>query len=199
MEQIISLSEETQYNEILQQAVGFIETARAKVARTVVGASNEMHWNIGQLLYERKLDSKHGDAVVKRLSVDLKVRYPDMGMSVRNLWDMKRFYVRFCNSDSKVRQAVALLPWWNINKLITEFGNDNEAILYYAEQTIAKKWNRDLMVNAISMEMHKQKSEGSVANNFATTLACGKHWSALSTLGREFIQLLLMPEHLPSL
>ena len=170
MEQIISLSEETQYNEILQQAVGFIETARAKVARTVVGASNEMHWNIGQLLYERKLDSKHGDAVVKRLSVDLKVRYPDMGMSVRNLWDMKRFYVRFCNSDSKVRQAVALLPWWNINKLITEFGNDNEAILYYAEQTIAKKWNRDLMVNAISMEMHKQKSEGSVANNFATTL-----------------------------
>ncbi len=121
MEQIIPLSEETQYNEILQQAVGFIETARAKVARTIVGASNEMHWNIGQLLYERKLDSKHGDSVVKRLSIDLKARYPDMGMSVRNLFYMKRFYTTFCEADTKVQQSVALLPWWNVNKLITKF------------------------------------------------------------------------------
>ena len=170
MEQIISLTEETQYNEILQQAVGFIETARAKVARTIVGASNEMHWNIGQLLYERKLDSKHGDSVVKRLSVDLKARYPEMGMSVRNLWDMKRFYVRFCNSDSKLRQAVAVLPWWNVNRLITKLGNDDEAILFYAQETITKKWDRDSMANAVAMKMHLHQSDANIANNFVTTL-----------------------------
>lgn len=27
---------------------------------------------------------------------------------------------------------------WNINKLIAKLGDDDEAILYYAEQTIAK-------------------------------------------------------------
>ena len=53
-----------------------------------------MHWRIGQLLYERKLEKEHGASVVKHLSVDLKHRYPDMGLSERNLWDMKRFYVR---------------------------------------------------------------------------------------------------------
>ena len=74
-----------------------------------------MHWNIGKLLYERKLENKHGSAVVKHLSIDLKQRYPDMGMSERNLWDMKRFYTRFHISDSKLRQAVAVLPWGHIN------------------------------------------------------------------------------------
>ena len=70
---------------------------------------NEMHWRIGQLLYERKLEKAHGASVVKHLSVDLKNRYPDMGMSERNLWDMKRFYVRFRQSSPKLRQAVVVL------------------------------------------------------------------------------------------
>ncbi len=129
-----------------------------------------MHWEIGKLLYERKLDSKHGDGVVKRLSVDLKSLYPKMGMSERNIWDMKRFYVRFKESSPKLRRAVAVLPWWNINKLIAKIGNDDDAILYYAEQTIAKKWDRDLMVNAINMGLHKQLPNSNISNNFALTL-----------------------------
>lgn len=129
-----------------------------------------MRWEIGKLLYERKLDSKHGDSVVKRLSGDLKAAYPKMGMSVTNLWDMKRYYVRFRESSPKLRHAVGVLPWWNINKLIAKLGDDDEAILYYAEQTIAKKWNRDLMVNAINMGMHTQLPLTNTSNNFALTL-----------------------------
>lgn len=102
MEQISAISEESQYTEILQQAVAVIESARNKAARAIVGSSNEMHWEIGKLLYERKLDSKHGDGVVKRLSADLKATFPKMGMSVTNLWDMKRFYVRFRESSPLV-------------------------------------------------------------------------------------------------
>ncbi len=173
METIISLSSESEYseyNEILRQAVAVIEAARVKVARAAVSSSNEMHWNIGKLLYERKLENKHGSAVVKHLSVDLKQRYPDMGMSERNLWDMKRFYTRFRLSDLKLRQAVAVLPWWNINKLISTFGDDDNAILYYSEQTVAKGWGRDLMVNAIKLKMHESQSIPNASNNFALVL-----------------------------
>lgn len=171
MEQTITLPEESQYNEILRQAVAVIETARSKAASAIVRTSNEMHWEIGKLLYERKLDSKHGDGVVKRLSVDLKAKYPKMGMSVTNLWDMKRFYVRFRESSPKLRQCVGVLPWWNINKLIAKLGDDDDAILYYAEQTIEKKWDRDLMVNAINMRLHKQLPKNNKSNNFAITLS----------------------------
>lgn len=106
METIIITHSDSEYNEILRQAVADIETARSKAARAIVSTSNEMHWRIGQLLYERKLDSKHGDGVVKRLSVDLKAMYPKMGMSVSNLWAMKKYYVRFHLSDPKLQRAL---------------------------------------------------------------------------------------------
>lgn len=170
MEQIISLTEESNYNEILQQAVAVIETARGKAARAIVSISNEMHWRIGQLLYERKLDSAHGDGVVKRLSADLKAMYPKMGMSVSNLWNMKRLYVRFHDSDPKLQQAVGVLPWGHINHLITKFGDDDNSILYYAEKTIQKGWSRALLINAIKLEMHKRQPEVNASNNFAIAL-----------------------------
>ena len=33
-----------------------------------------------------------------------------MGLSPRNLWDMKRFYERYYQVDTKLLQAVAVLP-----------------------------------------------------------------------------------------
>jgi len=34
-----------------------------------------------------------------------------MGLSPRNLWDMKRFYERYHLADEKLRSCVAVLPW----------------------------------------------------------------------------------------
>ena len=68
METVVRIHNESEYNEILQQAVAVIETARGNAARAIVSTSKEMHWRIGQLLYERKLDSAHGAGVVTRLS-----------------------------------------------------------------------------------------------------------------------------------
>ncbi len=166
----ITLHNESEYNEILRQAVAVIEAARNKVARSIVGTSNEMHWEVGKILYERKLDSKHGDSVVKRLSVDLKSAYPKLGMSVRNLFNMKRFYMRFYDASPKVQQAVALLPWGHISYLMSQFENNDKAIEYYANQYLKKGWSRDLLINAVSMEMHKRLPETNISNNFAVAL-----------------------------
>ena len=170
METIVRIHNESEYNEILQQAVAVIETARGNAARVIVSTSNEMHWRIGQLLYERKLDSTYGDGVVKRLSADLKAMYPKMGMSVSNLWNMRRLYVRFHNTSPKLQQAVGVLPWGHINHLITKFGDDDNAILYYAEKTVQKGWSRSLLINAIKLEMHRHQPETNVSNNFAVAL-----------------------------
>ena len=102
------------------------------------------HWEIGKLLEERKLDSKHGDQIVKRLSVDLKDRYPNMGLSPRNLWDMKRFYLRYYQEDTKLRQAVAVLPWGH-NLLLLNSDLLSEHILFYANEVISKSWSRNML------------------------------------------------------
>ena len=49
---------------------------------------------------------------------------------------MKKFYELFYHSDIKVRQAVALLPWGHILRLIRKVGND-DVMLFYAQKTIA--------------------------------------------------------------
>ena len=100
---------EADYNELLQQAVAVIDTSRLHIAKQWNTAAISTYWEIGRLLEERKLDSKYGDGIIKRLSVDLKSKYPNMGLSPRNLWDMKKFYLRYCESDTKLRQAVAVL------------------------------------------------------------------------------------------
>lgn len=170
METTIVIHNESEYNEILRQAVAVIETARGSAARAIVSISNEMHRQIGQLLYERKLDSAHGDSVVKRLSGDLKAMYPKMGMSVSNLWAMKKYYVRFHLSDPKLQRSVGVLPWRHINQLMSKLKDDDDAIQYYAEKTIEKGWKCDLLVNAIKLEMHKHQPEANVSNNFAIAL-----------------------------
>jgi len=164
---------ESEYNSILQQAVAVIDKTRNVVAKSVCAAIGTAHWELGKLLHDRKLESTHGSSVVRRLAADLKERYPQMGMSPRNLWYMKGFYERFSESNPKVQQAVALLPWGHTLKLIQKFGNDDEAILYYAQETTAKGWSRDLLTNAISMQMHLRKREPA-NNNFVLTLPTGQ-------------------------
>ena len=54
-------------------------------------------------------------------------------------------------------------------KLMRKFGEDDNAISYYAQETLSKDWNRDLLSSAISLKMHTRKSE-SLDNNFEQTL-----------------------------
>lgn len=105
---------EEDYQNLLHETIVVIESSRVKIAKQINTTIISSHWEIGRLLEERKLDSKHGDSVVKRLSVDLKKRYPSMGLSPRNLWQMKRFYLCYYQCDTKVQQSVALLPWGHI-------------------------------------------------------------------------------------
>ncbi|MDP3929337.1 MAG: PDDEXK nuclease domain-containing protein [Bacteroidota bacterium] len=157
------------YNEILQSAIVHINTARSLIAKQVNNSTNSVYWNLGKLLFEKKIEEGHGSGVVKQLSFDLKNNFPDMGVSPRNLWDMKRFYVRYYLSDSKLRQAVAVLPWGHNILLMNKIDSD-AAISFYANEIVTKGWSRDLLLNAIKMQIHEKFLEQSKAHNFDSTL-----------------------------
>lgn len=158
-----------EYESILQHAVAVIEHARLEIAKHINGNIASAYWEIGKMLHERKVESGHGDGVVRLLSVDLKERYPKMGLSPRNLWYMKRFYLRYCDSEIKVQRSVALLPWSH-NVYLLGKNLDDSATLYYAQETIAKGWNRDLLLNAIKLNMYESQLATKVDNNFSRTL-----------------------------
>ena len=71
--------------------------------------------------------------------------------------------------DEKVLRAVALLPWSH-NLLIMSKNKNDEATLFYAQETIEKGWNRDLLLNAIKLNMYESQLATNVDNNFSRTL-----------------------------
>lgn len=160
---------EEDYNELLQQAVAVIETSRLRIAKQLNTIAISSYWEIGKLLYERKVDSKHGDSIVKRLSIDLKSKYPDMGLSPRNLWNMKRFYLRYCQDDTKVQQAVAILPWSH-NLLLMSYDLSPEHTVFYANEVFAKGWSRDMLNHALKSAYHLSNQVVEKSNNFDSTL-----------------------------
>ena len=157
------------YAEMLRHAVAVIEHARTEIARHVNGYVSTAYWEIGQMLHERKIESGYGDSGVRRLSADLKERYPKMGVSPLQLWNMKKFYERYAGNDEKVIRSVAILPWSH-NLLLLSKGFNDETTLYYAQETVTKGWNRDLLLNAIKLNMSETQTLAKVNNNFDRTL-----------------------------
>jgi predicted nuclease of restriction endonuclease-like (RecB) superfamily len=124
---------------------------------------------LGKLLFDKQLEEGYGSGVVNQLSTDLKKEFPDMGLSPRNLWDMKRFYARYHLADEKLRSCVAVLPWGH-NLLLINKLQSHEAITFYATQTIEKGWSRDLLLNAIKMDSFSQIQKQIKSHNFNETL-----------------------------
>ncbi|MDX9805978.1 MAG: PDDEXK nuclease domain-containing protein, partial [bacterium] len=151
------------------QAVAEIRVARTLIAKQVNSTANSVYWNLGKLLFEKQLEEGYGSGVVKQLSADLRSEFPDMGLSPRNLWDMKRFYERYHLADEKLRRSVAVLPWRH-NLLLLNKVKSFPAIEFYANEVATKGWSRDLLLNAIKMDSYSRAQTQVASNNFSQTL-----------------------------
>jgi predicted nuclease of restriction endonuclease-like (RecB) superfamily len=157
------------YNIILKQAVEQIRNARIVIAKQLNSATQSVYWNLGKLLFEKQLSEGYGSGVVNQLSIDLKNEFPNMGLSPRNLWDMKRFYERYHLADEILRRSVAVLPWRH-NVLLLNKVQAFEAVAFYANETVSKGWSRDLLLNAIKMDSFSQAKSQIKSHNFEQTL-----------------------------
>ncbi len=102
---------EKDYIEVLQNITADIRTSRIATVRKINREIMGLYLRVGQTITEKRIVEGYGKGVVERLSVDLKLEFPAMGLSPCNLWDMKRFYEYCKDADPKLRQPVAVLPW----------------------------------------------------------------------------------------
>ena len=165
----IMIIDDNEYAQILKLAVAEIQTARTIIARQVNSSVNSVYWNIGKLLFEKNLEGGYGSGVVKRLSIDLKEQFSDMGLSPRNLWNMKRLYERYYQEDTKLLQAVAVLPWGH-NLLLLDKALPVYETLFFAEECLQKGWSRDMLLNAIKMNSYAVRQTQIRINNFDAAL-----------------------------
>ena len=139
------------YEEMLLQAINHIRDGRNYLAKQISSTISSVYWNIGKLLFDRHLEEGYGSGVVKQLSVDLKREFPDMGLSPRNLWYMKRFYERYYQADTKLQRSVAVLPWRH-NILLLDKQVSDEKVIFYSNEVIEKGWSQEMLLNAIKMD-----------------------------------------------
>ena len=61
------------------------------------------NWHLGRDLVERKAEEKWGKGVVEQVSLDMQAEFPDVkGFSVRNLWNMKKWYSFYASQSERV-------------------------------------------------------------------------------------------------
>lgn len=159
-----------EYGSILKQAVEHIRTARIIVAKQISSAAHSVYWILGKLISEKQLAEGYGSAVVNQLSIDLKKEFPDMGLSPRNLWNMKLFYERYYQANQKLLQLVAVLPWGH-NLLLINKVQSLEAVMFYASEAVCKGWSRDILLNAIKMDSFAHVQKQIKSHNFNETLS----------------------------
>lgn len=154
----------------LQQLKSRIRSAQVKAALAVNREMVLLYWEIGRGIVERQASAGWGDAVIEKLSSDLQREFPEMtGLSRRNLFSMRLFYLAYQSVGAKVQQLVAQIPWGH-NLALLEKVKDASARAWYARQAIENGWSRAVLVHQIETGLHRRQVGALKANNFARTL-----------------------------
>ena len=142
------------YLEFLHEVKAQVAQARVHAARAINRPLIGLYWGLGKLIVERQESLGWGQAVVERLSADLKTEFPEMtGFSPRNLWYIKQFYDTYSSAPPFLQQLVAEIPWGQ-NILILERTKTSEARRYYLEATARLGWTRDVLLNQIKADAY---------------------------------------------
>jgi len=148
---------------------------------------------LGYQIVEAQDREGWGTSMIDRLAHDLQSALPTrQGLSPRNLWRMRAFYLAYPASELNLPQlvtdlatrflpqAVAEIPWGH-NTAIIEKIKDPAQRLWYAAQTIEHGWSRAVLVHQIESNLYER--QGRVLTNFERALPAPQ-----SDLARELIK-----------
>ncbi len=127
------------YDRILENIIEHIEQSKFRAFSEVNKALLQAYWNIGKELNE---NAAYGKSVVEKLSMDLRLRYPDVrGYSERNLWNMKQFYETYEKLQPVVAELLFKISWTN-HVIILNKTSSNEEKQFYVELCVKEKWSK---------------------------------------------------------
>ncbi|WP_443797682.1 DUF1016 N-terminal domain-containing protein [Curtobacterium flaccumfaciens] len=130
-----------------------VRAARFAAQRRVNTELIRLYWGIGATILQRQGDEGWGSNVIGRLATDLRAEFPEMkGFSRANLFYMRRFAGEW-PAEAVVQQAVGQLPWGHITVLLDRL-DDHELRDWYAGQSAAHGWSRNVLEHQIRSEAH---------------------------------------------
>jgi predicted nuclease of restriction endonuclease-like (RecB) superfamily len=133
------------YTKSLSSIIKRIEESKHKALTSVNKLLIELYRFIGVTIVTMQEKGNWGDGVVEKLSHDLRIKYPDMnGFSVRNLWNMKRFYETY-REHIKLQALPAEISWTN-NVIVLDKTKSIEEKDFYLKMCLKERWSsRELL------------------------------------------------------
>ena len=181
------------YLQFLSEIVNMVHTHRVHAVQSVQRISNQLYWNIGELIIQRQKEYGWGKSIVERLSKDLPHHLGDaVSWSPRNLWFMRQLVSEYsilkqvdshldnssenisnlnqADSDlEKVKKLIADVPWQH-NILIIQKVKDPKARIFYLQSTIKNRYSRAVLLHQIKADAYRNFIENPSQHNFATAL-----------------------------
>jgi predicted nuclease of restriction endonuclease-like (RecB) superfamily len=156
-----------EYATVLVELRQRIERERVRVMLAANAALVQLYWDLGRLILARQTRDGWGAKVIDRLAFDLSAAFPEMrGLSARNLKYMRAFAAAW--PDRAIVQQVAAQIPWATNCVLLDKLDDPAIREWYARQTIANGWSRNVL--ALQIETRAHERSGRAVTNFDRTL-----------------------------
>lgn len=156
-----------EYKNLLAEIKDRVRAAQREALRAANAELMGLYWDIGRLITERRATGLHGDAVVKRLAVDLQLEFPGTsGFSWRNLFNMGRLFATY-SDDAKLQPLVATVGWSH-NLVILERCQDPLEREFYLRMTARFGWSKNVLVHQIENQSYEKTLLGQT--NFDSAL-----------------------------
>lgn len=164
------------YQQFLAEIVSMVQNHRTRAVQSVQTISNQLYWNIGELIIKKQQENGWGKSIVEQLSKDL-TRHIGEGVSwsPRNLWFMRQLVDDYSNlkqPDSEIenlKQLVSEVPWGH-NILILQKVKDIKARVFYLQTTVKNRYSRSVLLHQIKADAYSNYLLHPSQHNFATAL-----------------------------
>jgi predicted nuclease of restriction endonuclease-like (RecB) superfamily len=188
------------YNEFLSDVATAVQEHRVQAIQSVQTISNQLYWNIGELIIQKQLEFGWGKSVILLLSRDLPQLIGEgVSWSPRNLQFMKQLVAEYSNvnqagsqlenanvkqpvshlENPNVKQPVSHLEYvkklvlntpWRHNILILQKVKEPKARVFYLEQTIKNKYSSSVLLHQIKASAYEYYTSKPAQHNFAKAL-----------------------------
>ena len=175
------------YVELLAGLKNRIRIGRVRAALAANAELIGMYWDLGRMIVERQAAAGWGKSVVDHLSEDLRAEFPfQQGLSGRNLWLMRQFYMEWSQSftilqrsiaelgivkqdshNADILQVISAIPWGQNIDLVSRV-KDPVQRFWYARQTVENGWSRPVL--AVQIETDLYSRQGAALTNFKRAL-----------------------------
>jgi predicted nuclease of restriction endonuclease-like (RecB) superfamily len=148
------------YQSFVAEVVRLVQNHQVKAIQAVQTISNQLYWDIGELILNKQLENGWGNSIVEQLSKDLSSAIgAGISWSPRNLWFMRQLVSEYSNlnqlgSDlAEIKQLVSEVPWKH-NILILQKVKDAKARIFYLQTTIKNRYSRAVLQHQIMADAY---------------------------------------------